>query len=87
MSEMSDVDSNAVHHPMSIGTATCFVQQNGRAHNALGKGAEKKRCILAIANVMLVPAQEQVWTWALVNMNGLGTCSNVEMCLNVSARN
>ena len=56
---MSDVDSNAVHHPMSIGTATCFVQRNGRARNALRKGAEKKRCILAIANVMLVPAQEQ----------------------------
>ena len=42
MSEMSDVDSDAVRRPMSISTAACFVQQNGRAHNALRKGVTKR---------------------------------------------
>ena len=42
MSETSDVDSDAVRCPMSIGTAMCVVQHNGRARNASRKGVTKQ---------------------------------------------
>src|ERR1700683_4966115 len=128
MSKTSDVDSDAVHCPVSIGTAACFVQHNGRARNASRKGVTKRvyisdsgcnvgpgtrttsttsamshvqhdptfsmglglythqRSVNVIGDMACATPRERVWTRAPVNTNGLGTCSNVEMCLNVSAR-
>ena len=84
---ISDSECNAgpSTRTTSITSATSRIQHEPTFSVSLG--LYTRQCsVNVIGDVACEAQRERVWTRAPVNTNGSGTCSNVEMCLNVCAR-